>query len=85
MNKNTVSKGFIATSIGLWLGLIGTIALGAEPAPGKPLATCNDGMVMTSTTGDHRGACSGHGGVKAWADGSPVHSHVPKTSYKRGK
>ncbi len=62
------------------LSLFTSIALGAEQ--GKPLAKCNDGKTMYSTTGDHRGACAGHGGVAAWADGSPVKSHKPKTSYK---
>lgn len=49
----------------------------------KPLATCRDGQTMSSATGDHRGACSGHGGVAAWADGSPVKSHAAKTSYSK--
>lgn len=62
--------------------LYASIALGADAPKGKPLATCNDGKTMYSETGDHRGACSGHGGVKAWADGSPVKSHGKKTSYR---
>lgn len=59
------------------------LAFGADKAPDmKPLATCADGKHEYSVTGDHRGACSGHGGVVAWADGSPVKSHKPKTSYR---
>lgn len=81
--SHTMSKGFVALSIGMWFGLMGSIAFGAETkgAPMKPLATCNDGMKESSATGDHRGACSGHGGVAAWADGSPVKSHKAKTTY----
>lgn len=47
------------------------------------VATCNDGKTMYGTNPhEHRGACSGHGGVASWADGSPVKSHVKKTEYK---
>lgn len=59
----------------------------AEPAAKEPVkvpvATCNDGTTMySSNPTEHRGACSGHKGVKAWADGSPVKSHERKTEYK---
>jgi len=61
-------------------------ALGAEPQKdehGKILtATCRDGKTYWHPTGEKRGACSGHGGVAAWADGSPVKSHERKTEYK---
>lgn len=57
----------------------------AKPAPQKqPVATCNDGKTMySSNPHEHRGACSGHGGVAAWTDGSPVKTHGGKaTEYK---
>lgn len=88
MNNRIVSKGFVGASIGLWLGLIGYCAFGAEKAPVcpkgfAPLATCNNGLVQCSATGEHRGACSGAGGVKAWADGSPVRSRKPKQAWAK--
>lgn len=53
----------------------------AAPAP-KPakaaevklvdVAVCKDGKTYANATGEHRGACSGHGGVASWADGSPA-------------
>lgn len=46
------------------------------------VATCNDGKEYWSRTNEHRGACSGHGGVASWADGSPVKSNGRKTSYR---
>jgi hypothetical protein len=46
------------------------------------VATCVDGKEFYSRTNEHRGACSGHGGVAAWADGSEVKSHGRKTSYR---
>jgi hypothetical protein len=46
------------------------------------VATCNDGKEYWARTNEHRGACSGHGGVAAWADGSEVKSHGRKTSYR---
>lgn len=59
----------------------------ANAAPAKPnlvpVAVCNDGKTMMGTNPqEHRGACSGHGGVASWADGSPVKSHAKKTEYK---
>lgn len=82
MHKYIVSLalglGLFATSMGLAL---------AAPTPKapeqKPLATCADGQVEYSATGEHRGACSGHGGVASWADGSPVKSHGRTTSYRK--
>ena len=58
-----------------------------KPAPKGPVkvecATCNDGKVMYCVNpSEHRGACSGHGGVASWADGSEVKSHARKTEYK---
>ena len=62
--------------------LAASVAFGAE---GKPLATCNDGATMYSTTGKHTGACQGHHGVKAWLDGSPApKGHAKTTSYTGG-
>lgn len=75
--RTTITTMFLSLSL-----LASAIALGAEPPKGKPLATCNDGKTMYSETGDHRGACAGHGGVKAWADGSPVKAKGRKTSYR---
>jgi predicted lipoprotein with Yx(FWY)xxD motif len=62
--------------IGLTLGT-SAAAFGAQPAKpaantDKPVATCRDGKTYYNATGEHRGACSGHGGVAAWADGTPV-------------
>jgi hypothetical protein len=56
----------------------------AQPAANKvPVAVCNDGKTMySSNPSEHRGACSGHGGVASWADGSEVKSHAKKTSYR---
>lgn len=59
----------------------------ANAAPGKPnlvpVAKCQDGKTMMGTNpAEHRGACSGHGGVASWADGSPVKSHGKRTEYK---
>lgn len=59
----------------------------ANAAPGKPnlvpVAKCHDGKTMMGTNpAEHRGACSGHGGVASWADGSPVKSHGKRTEYK---
>lgn len=71
----------LASSLALSI-LTAVPAFGADKVEKKPLATCNDGKTMYSSTGDHRGACSGHGGVASWADGSPVKSHERKTEYK---
>jgi len=66
----------------------GSLALAAPAATKKPelvpVATCNDGKTMMGTNpAEHRGACSGHGGVASWADGSPARSHGGrKTSYR---
>lgn len=59
----------------------------AAPAKGPDVAgvetaTCRDGMTYYHPTGEHRGACSGHGGVAQWADGSPVKSHGRKGAYR---
>lgn len=63
---------------GFWTSL----AFAAPADKGQPVAVCNDGQTMYSTTPtEHRGACSGHGGVASFADGSPVKSHTRKTSY----
>lgn len=58
----------IAIALSLCLS---TVALAADKAPkGPTIATCKDG---TESHSAHRqGACSRHGGVKSWADGSPV-------------
>lgn len=87
-----VSKAFIGISIGLWVGLMAAIVNAApaatptptaKPAPvGVFTAVCKDGLKYYHVTGEHRGACSGHGGVASWADGSPVKSHERKTSYR---
>jgi hypothetical protein len=65
------------------LFLTPTLVLSAVPTPKdktptisdgdvRVLATCNDGTEWRSRHAAHKGACSGHGGVKAWADGSPI-------------
>jgi hypothetical protein len=49
------------------------------------VATCNDGKEYWAKTNEHRGACSGHGGVASWVDGSEVKSKGRKTSYRFGR
>ena len=39
-----------------------------EKGDGKPTATCKDGT--QSFAKNHSGACSKHGGVKEWLDGT---------------
>lgn len=46
------------------------------------VATCTDGKAYYAPTNEHRGACSGHGGVAEWSDGTPVKAHARKTSYR---
>lgn len=71
--------GLVVALSGFW-----TAVAFAAPAPMVPVAVCNDGMTMKGTNPhEHRGACSGHGGVASWADGSPVKSHAKKTSYSK--
>lgn len=70
---------------GLVVGLLacysGTLHAAPTAAPKlKPVATCADGGTYSNVSGEHRGACSGHGGVVAWADGSPVASKAGRTS-----
>lgn len=81
--KRTVSMMLVA--IGIFLASVAN----AAPPPAKDAtagmietATCNDGKTYYSKTGEHRGACSGHGGVASWADGSEVKSKGRKTAYK---
>lgn len=70
--------------------LCASLALAAPakaPAPAKDgemrdVATCSDGKVYRNTTGRHAGACSGHGGVSKWSDGSPVRSKARASSYR---
>ena len=62
------------------LTLFGSSLAFAEDA--KPIAVCNDGKTMYSSSDKHQGACRGHGGVKSWADGSPVRSKGGTRSYK---
>ena len=45
------------------------------------IATCRDGKKYYGPTNEHRGACSGHGGVASWSDGTPV--KAPKSSRYR--
>jgi len=77
--KTTISAMLIS------LTLLGSaIAYAGEPAAdAKPLATCKDGKTMYSSTGDHRGACSGHGGVAAWLDGTPTKASKARTQSYR--
>jgi hypothetical protein len=76
--------------------MLGSAYVGAAPAKrptdvqqGKSgetglihVATCNDGKEYWAKTNEHRGACSGHGGVASWTDGSPVKAKGRKTSYR---
>jgi hypothetical protein len=47
------------------------------------VATCKDGKDYYAPTNEHRGACSGHGGVESWADGSPVRAKGGKSDRYR--
>jgi hypothetical protein len=47
------------------------------------VATCADGKAYFAPTNEHRGACSGHGGVVEWADGSPVRAKGGKSERYR--
>ena len=42
------------------------------------VADCVDGKSYYSTSNTHQGACARHGGVAAWADGSPVKHRAEK-------
>lgn len=72
------------------LGLLASIAAPlAAFAADKPktddkvhVATCRDGREYWSTSTEHRGACSGAGGVAKWSDGTPVRSHAKKGEYR---
>ena len=49
----------------------------------KEAAVCRDGKTAYSVNpAEHRGLCSGHGGVDHYADGSAPKSHARKTEYK---
>ena len=72
----------------LTLGLLGALATpftawgapAAKPVPSaskgdgkEKVADCRDGTsAWSANTTEHRGLCSGHGGVASYADGSPV-------------
>lgn len=75
------------TLVLLLLSPLSALAADKAPEATKPtmveVATCNDGKVYSHVTGERRGACSGHGGVASWADGSPVKAKGgSRTSYK---
>lgn len=74
------------TVLALSLSMFWTALAFAAPAKGPamvPVAVCNNGKTMYGTNpSEHRGACSGNGGVASFADGSPVKSHARKTQYK---
>ncbi len=64
-------------------------AKGERPASAKPgdvagvyVAECRDGLRYYHPTGERRGACSGHGGVAAFADGTTPKSKGGKGSYR---
>jgi len=46
------------------------------------VATCRDGKEYYHETGERRGACSGHGGVERWADGTVPKSKKGRTEYR---
>lgn len=90
-----MTKTIIASMIASLIALGAATAYGApaKPAPdvqkGKSgetglihVATCNDGKEYWAKTNEHRGACSGHGGVAVWMDGSPVKGSGRKTQYR---
>jgi uncharacterized protein DUF3761 len=52
-----------------------------KPSTGMTkVATCKDGKTYYHASGERRGACSGHGGVATWADGT-----APKGNGKRSE
>lgn len=78
-------KTIIITMTGALLLFAGGLATAAPAVKGpvlKPVATCADGKTYSNASGEHRGACSGHGGVVSWADGSPVRARGRASSYK---
>ncbi len=58
---------------------------GPKPGDMRPVATCADGGTYSNDSGEHRGACSGHGGVIKWTDGSPVHSNKKHSAFTPAK
>jgi hypothetical protein len=79
------------TVIAMFVGLLMIFAAVANAAPAAKadtgmtkVATCTDGKVYYHKTGERRGACSGHGGVATWADGTPGHAGK-RTAYKFSK
>ena len=80
--KTTIAL-MLASLVTLGAAVANADAPKAPKAPDKiHVATCNDGKEYWAPTNEHRGACSGHGGVAAWTDGSPVKSHGRKTEYR---
>ena len=91
MNKHLMT-GMFATLVALH-----TAVAFAAPAKGTDVKTsksgegdglikvadCKDGKAYYAPTNEHRGACSGHGGVASWADGSPVKSSGGKSARYR--
>lgn len=75
----------------------GTAAVAEGGKPGEPdfvpvgtddsdfhyIAACTDGAEYWATGKSKKGACEGHGGVKAWADGKPV-KHRAVKAYRKG-
>lgn len=75
-----MKRTILALTLALSIPALSAHAAGESPttdAPGSAkhaVATCRDGKTAYSASDEHRGKCSGHGGVASWADGSPVRS-----------
>ena len=72
------------TVLALSLSMFWTALAFAAPAVKmEKAAECNDGKTAYSVNpAEHRGLCSGHGGVKVFADGTAPKSHAKRTDYR---
>jgi hypothetical protein len=91
MNTKHIMTGMFATLIALHVAVAnaapakGTDVQKSKSGEGDGLikvATCKDGKAYYAPTNEHRGACSGHGGVASWADGSEVKASSKSARYR---
>jgi len=89
MNTKHLMTGMFATLVALHVA-VANAAPAKDVQKGKSgetgmikVATCVDGKEYYAPTNEHRGACSGHGGVASWADGSAVRAKGGKSARYR--
>jgi len=82
MTKLTIALGLALSLLTPFAALAAEATAPAPAAEKHAVATCRDGKTLYSASSEHRGACSGHGGVASWADGSPVKAHGKTTDYR---